>query len=333
MAGDDQPRDATDWDISDSYVKRFTQRATRLFFMAVSILLVIFALLGFGAFVFVHASGIAARDISRGEPGDLLSVELQKQSLESEIALLVKIRDTFREQFEVAQRTLLDVSRTERGLIAARGQLKIVEHKLLTHRRTGFMSRLESFDAPEELEIARDTLSEDLKHLTEIRNVFEEREKSYEYGTKEREQTEKQTKLIDDEVRESSADLVYVEDLLKQAQKLASQDAEAATGEPTALAPETVQILQTNITRFGTLLLIFFFIRIMLPIYRYFVSLGTIYRGQADALILVRQTDHKDLGTLVTAMTPTLGFEKAPVTPIENTLQLIKEIAPILARR
>ncbi|WP_282610402.1 hypothetical protein [Pelagibius sp. Alg239-R121] len=310
MSMPEEQREVPGWDISSSYVARFTRRALLLFSMAGSILLVIFALLGFGAFVFVYASGIAARDISGKKSGDLLSAELRNQSLESEIGFLQKVQRPYQFQFEVGEKLPLELMQVERRLNAAKGRYKLVQGKLLIYDQTGFISKLESFETPEELTVARETLAADLKILKEFQNWV-------------RDDTEKT--ILNEEISESLADLAYVEALLKQPKSV--------DGETGPLTPETIQILQTNITRFGTLLLVFFFIRILLPIYRYFVSLGTVYRGHADALILLRQTGQEDLAKFVAAMTPALGFEKAPATPIGNTLQLIKEIAPMLARR
>ena len=310
-------------EITRPYVSRFTRRAAWLFVAAGGILVVILALLALGAFVFVSASGIAARDISRRDSGDLLATELRRQRLISEIGFLRAITPAYESMYELHQVSLAEVSRAGRGLSAAMGRLKLVEHKLLTYRRTGFLSKPDSFDDPQELRIAQEVLEADLLYLNLLAELSRDRDRH----------SEAERRALEAEIGESEADLEFVETLLDEALAAAEASQGPASNDATALDPETVQIIQTNITRFGTLLLVFFFIRIMLPIYRYFVGLGTFYRGQADALFLVRQTGHPDLAALVAAMTPQLGFGRTPSTPVDNTLQLIKEIAPLMARR
>ena len=312
-----------DWAPPEAYVRRFRRRSMRLFLMAALILLTIFGLLAFGALVFVNASGIAARDLSRGATGDVLGANLKKQRLESEIAFLRKTQTIYRQQFEVAQRHLLEVALVDRKLNAAEGQLRLVESKLETYAATGVMPDLSAFDELEELVIARETLKEDLAILGRFQEIHD--------NIPNRAESESQT--IDGEQSETAADLRYVERRIAALEASLASEAKKASDAPGALDRTTIQIIQTNITRFGTLILVFFFIRIMSPIYRYFVTLGTVYSGHADALVLMRQTGQEDFGSLVAAMTPKLGFGKAPSTPVDNTLQLVKELAPMLARR
>ena len=336
-APEQEPR-TSGLEISSAYISRFSRRAVGLFIMAAAILLIIFSLLGFGAFVFASASDIAARDISGGgkaPPVDPRIVEMRIKSLDQEIKLLQDLLENTGQRYDLGMAELLEVVQFDRELNAARGRLKVMSHKLLFHRASGSIPNLDIFESRKTLEIVRDTLSDDLKILKDadvtMRSGSEAARAKASGGE---EKLEADLAALSREIEQSTEDAAYVKRLLDVGREAEGPVREVEAEESDELSGETLQILQTNITRFGTLLLIFFFIRIMLPIYRYFVGLGTIYNGQADALLLFKQTDEReDLGRLVATMTPNLGFEAAPSTPIENTLKLIKEIAPILARR
>ena len=104
----------------------------------------------------------------------------------------------------------------------------------------------------------------------------------------------------------------------------ATQQTPEGKSEPPPLA----QIIQTNVTRFGTILLILFLVAILTSLYRYNLRLSTYYDARADVLDLWA-TDIKDVGfvELTAALTPTFDFGKAPETPIEQVLQLVRQTA------
>ena len=110
--------------------------------------------------------------------------------------------------------------------------------------------------------------------------------------------------------------------------------AAALFGDEAAPAPaNTTQLVQTNITRFGTLLVIFFFISILIPIFRYNVELGAYYDARADALLLFRSTRGQDVAALVSLLTPTLAFDKAPTAPDQPSIGVVKELLRATAKR
>jgi hypothetical protein len=104
----------------------------------------------------------------------------------------------------------------------------------------------------------------------------------------------------------------------------APQQAPESKSEPAPLA----QIIQTNVTRFGTILMILFLVTILTPLYRYNIRLSTYYDARADVIDLCA-TDVKDVGfaELTAALTPTFDFGRAPETPIEQVLQLVRQVA------
>ena len=108
-----------------------------------------------------------------------------------------------------------------------------------------------------------------------------------------------------------------------------------SSSEPNQL-PETgkkdelwLTLVQTNVTRFGTIILVIFLVSILVPLYRYNVRLGAYYDARADALALMggsnitaaRFTEFAD------ALTPSHDFGKAPATPAQQVIELAKAIA------
>lgn len=110
----------------------------------------------------------------------------------------------------------------------------------------------------------------------------------------------------------------------------AEQVKEAALGSPADSDTNTswVRLIQTNITRFGTLLMVTFLVTILVPLYRYNVRLSAYYLARADALNLMN-TNLAPIGfvELATVLTPRMDFGKAPQTPIEQVIELVRVLA------
>ncbi len=84
-------------------------------------------------------------------------------------------------------------------------------------------------------------------------------------------------------------------------------------------------LIQTNITRFGSILLILFFVKIIIPQYRYSLRLAAFYLARADALTLLNTgVNTVDFDLLSTTLTPNHEFGKAPDTPHEKMIDLFK---------
>ena len=89
-----------------------------------------------------------------------------------------------------------------------------------------------------------------------------------------------------------------------------------------------ISLFQTNITRFGTIILVIFLVSILVPLYRYNIRLAAYYDARADAIALMggsnitaaRFTEFAD------ALTPSHDFGKAPATPTQQVVDLAKTI-------
>jgi hypothetical protein len=107
---------------------------------------------------------------------------------------------------------------------------------------------------------------------------------------------------------------------------------EPANTEPIIPSKDTqdnqlARLIQTNLTRFGTIIMITFLVSILTPLYRYNIRLATYYDARADVLELF-ETTLRSVGflRLATALTPAFDFGKGPNTPIEQIIELVREV-------
>ncbi len=77
---------------------------------------------------------------------------------------------------------------------------------------------------------------------------------------------------------------------------------------------QLIRLIQTSITRFGTLIVVSFLVAILIPSYRYNVRLSAFYSARADALIAMRSNSIKnsEFDVLTAVLTPHIEFGKSP---------------------
>jgi predicted nucleic acid-binding Zn-ribbon protein len=104
-------------------------------------------------------------------------------------------------------------------------------------------------------------------------------------------------------------------------------NSDESTGEKTRSDWPT--LIQTNTTRFGSLLIILFLVSILVSQYRYNIRLVGYYEARADAVRLKDGPVTVDeFERLVIALTPTFDFGKPPATPVEQVIELAKTLKP-----
>lgn len=85
------------------------------------------------------------------------------------------------------------------------------------------------------------------------------------------------------------------------------------------------RLIQTNVTRFGSVLLILFFIRIIIPQYRYALKLSRFFEARAYALRMDQlKIKDKDPDYWTSLLTPNMGFGPEPETPYDKVIELLK---------
>jgi hypothetical protein len=89
---------------------------------------------------------------------------------------------------------------------------------------------------------------------------------------------------------------------------------------------QLVRLVQTSITRFGTLIVVSFLVAILIPSYRYSMRLSAFYSARADALIAMRSTSFEisNFDLLTGVLTPHIEFGKSPSTPVEQVADLVR---------
>ena len=89
-------------------------------------------------------------------------------------------------------------------------------------------------------------------------------------------------------------------------------------------------LIQINITRFGSLLIIFFLVNILLLQYRYIIKLSVYYDARADALSLGDGMLTVDsLPVLLDSLTPNVDFGKSPQTPLKELIEILKTLKDV----
>src|SRR2546429_4018705 len=88
------------------------------------------------------------------------------------------------------------------------------------------------------------------------------------------------------------------------------------------------QVIQSNLTRLASLGIMFFLVAILVPQYRYNIRMAAFYDARADSMRLAGKlpsiTRIEELEKTILAMTPDIDFGKAPSTPIDQLIALIK---------
>jgi len=88
---------------------------------------------------------------------------------------------------------------------------------------------------------------------------------------------------------------------------------------------DLIRLIQTNILRFGSLAIILFIVTLFISLYRFNTRLACFYLARSDALRLSNSArSTKTFISLSSAMTPNFDFGKAPATPMEQLLQLLR---------
>jgi hypothetical protein len=101
-----------------------------------------------------------------------------------------------------------------------------------------------------------------------------------------------------------------------------------AEGDSKPGSNDWAQIISSNLARLSSLGIMFFLVAVLVPQYRYNIRMAAFYDARADNLrlagILQPITHLQDLEKAIAAMTPNIDFGKAPATPIDQLVELIK---------
>jgi|GEM_PF-4771572 len=314
-------------DISDDFINAFERRARLLRASAALIFLIVLALLVTGAFVFLRAPSIAATDITAGDNYEE-TIAASLTSLREEVKIHSADRDRLKQGYDAGQERMIDLATAESALSAANQGLEIAELRLRRFRETGAIPPPVAFANSDELRVAIRHKERLNAVMQEFKNSAEARMEGGGFGennvlpfrryvdTLERELETLRRHLAQAALREAEgAELSLIDRMM------------GGVGEDQARAPTTTtHLAQTNITRFGTLVVVFFFIAVLQPIFRYNTRLGAYYDARADALLLLRNSNGQDLAALTATLTPALSFEQDQPQDEGKSLNILRDL-------
>jgi hypothetical protein len=91
---------------------------------------------------------------------------------------------------------------------------------------------------------------------------------------------------------------------------------------------EWAYVVQTNATRLSALAIIFFLMAVLVPQYRYNIRMAAFYDGRLDSIRIWGKvppiTSIEEWQKLVILMTPNINFSKAPDTPVDQLIEIIR---------
>ena len=300
--------------ITDAHINRFRQRARFHFGLSYAILFGILILFGFAIYIFLFA-----QQIDRGKGSIQILQELLVAQRDQD--LVVEVAEA---EWEAANQRLnegtidLVAALTSLTGLEARIKLRLFEEQIRLMNESGYVADLDKPRSKEEFAVVA-------KGKKELEDTIKELLKSIE---------EKFDRGVAGEI-----DVLQVKRVLGQAtleRELFEQRAVGALpaaqlkAEVTSL--DTIELVRTNLVRFGGVTVILFLASLLTPIYRYNVRLGTFYQARADTLLLSRDTNVQNFPEMIRLLTPTYGFEKEPTTPTESVASFVKEAGGLLRK-
>ena len=209
---------------------------------------------------------------------------------------------------------------------------RIGEFRLLTPDRTVFFSNEPSaVRCKDQLSHVEETFT---KYLRQIQDISRERQAA---ANKYYESKRGEIAPFEKRLRPLSIERLQLEDLVKEVERRVTQErvlgAPLTPGKRDPMADKSdgktdwARVIEINATRIGALAIMFFLVTILVPQYRYNIRLASFYEARSDSITFLPDSDVRipdDLDKIVSIMTPNIDFGKAPPTPWEHIIDLIK---------
>jgi len=342
-------------EIYNQQIDRFRKRSDGLRIQAWVALFLIMMMLISAVLIFIFASEIAKKDVSNEEEVALTEQYNQEKIVEAELDTVFKLRNYDMQHEDllsdiVALRDGLEKKVSEKvGFYANSLKLRAEETRKINTQAFVFDVASEfKKPLPTYLDIPRPLTSfvksdqakpiditdmfepvalgiiedEVMRLLASDNELFVDVQKIFSEGSK----TSMQIKDLLDlatsdfgKIVESRKRSVGIQEDLTELRKN-NEDAENG-GDITS---SMTLLIQTNITRFGPV--IFFFVTILINLYRYSIRLSAYYEARADALFILQSgIDSEKFDALVGALTPdNHDVGKAPKVPTDYVVDLAK---------
>ena len=324
---------------SDVY-KLLRNRASKLKIISYIFLLTILGLIFFSGYVFFYADDITKVDLSKSinnKIGNITKLYLDKKDELKELESKINIDRTNEKSVYLEGRKkaweILDIYKYESEILNK--EINTHTELMQTHDIDYYYKKEDKkyfFDIPLRVEVRDNfTLLKRIKNRElEINKIFQQLKIIFkEYSILHNINKEKHNKLnnkyqesikkIKIKINEYELGINLMnEELFKE--KYSSVNAD------NKLVIDSKQMIQTNITRFETLILIIFLVNILINLYRYNIRLSVYYDSRADSLLLLYQNiDSDNYAKLAETMNPQiLDFGKNIIYPTTQALEMLK---------
>jgi hypothetical protein len=302
--------------ITDAHINRFRQRARFHFGLSYAILFGILILFGFAIYIFLFA-----QQIDRGKGSIQILQELLVAQRDQDLVVEVAEAEWESVNQRLKENTidLTTALYSLTGLPEARTKLRLLEEQIRLMNESGYVADIDKPRSREELAVVAKGKKETEDTIKELLEYMEKR--------KEEEGTASVVDVL--QLRRVLSQTTLERELFEQRVAGATP---AAQMKAEATSLDTIELVRTNLVRFGGVTVILFLASLLTPIYRYNVRLGTFYQARADTLLLSRDTNVQNFPEMIRLLTPVYGFEKEPTTPVESVASFVKEAGGLLRK-
>jgi hypothetical protein len=134
-------------------------------------------------------------------------------------------------------------------------------------------------------------------------------------------------------IQEQAKNRQQIDFLTRVAQVLYGREVEVAAGgnttsqNPDVRSDSLLRLIQTSVTRFGTLTVVVILVGILIPLYRYNVRLAAFYQARADTfLLMAAKVKQAEFDRFSSGLTPKIEFGKGPATPVEQIADFARAV-------
>ena len=167
------------------------------------------------------------------------------------------------------------------------------------------------------------------KTIEEIQERIRSLRKGIEDETSQQKSRSSSTESLLDTLKSHLSEAQDRERLLREArQRLQEQQTGIAEQK---VAPTSYELVSAVSTRVGSIILLLFLVRILVPLYRYNVRLASYYDARADALELTslsnNEVDYELFEKLTSILSPDgIDFSEGPASPTQEVLDFVKQV-------
>jgi hypothetical protein len=299
--------------ISAEHINRFQKRAGFNSAISYLIILLIFALFGAAAYIFLFAQNI---DKSKTSLELFQEVGIAKNNQIDIVKSVKTAVDLATEQMQTGTvLPHLETAKVQLLLIDAETQQALLNEKERLMIEVGYFAPIDVVKSKEELTIQK---AGAVKYEERLQQLIDTLQTQFKTGFVNK------TELLEPQRLATEAKLR--KDILEQKLKVAPPASQIVTA---GTSIDTLELARTSLIRFGGVAVTLFLISVLVPIYRYNVRLAAFYLARADTLLLSKDTLVDNFGEMINLLTPTHAFEKEPQTPIESVSNFIKDAAGI----